>query len=185
MHIIGEFLDNQYPKKDGQWHTREISRAIVYRDDGKFAVHRIKRDDSFGKWTYFETPGGGIDEKESPEEAAIRECQEELGYDIEIIEPIGIIKDQYALIGRNNINYYFLARQKKIKGKHLVSDGDSLIDKTLYLPIDKIIELYENMPNEMIPLLLKRRELSIWKMAKKLYLLKKATLSLDKISKLH
>lgn len=179
MDIIGEFVDDQYLRKVGKWHTREVSRAIVYRKDGKFAVHRIKRDDSFGKCTYFETPGGGIDEKETPDEAVIRECKEELGYEIEIIQPIGIIKDQYALIGRNNINYYFLAKQKRLTGKHYVSEGDSLIDKTLYLPIDEIIELYENLPDKMIPLLLKRRELPIWKEAKKLYLLKKATLSLD------
>lgn len=184
MIIIGEFEDNQYPKKKS-WHTREIARAIVFRDDGRFAVHKIKRDDIFGKHSYFETPGGGVDEGETPAQAAIRECEEELGYKIKIIAPIGIIKDDYSLIGRHNINYYYLAKQEKIVGKHFVSDGDSMIERTLYLPIDKIISLYDNLPDEMIPLLLKNRELPIWKMAKRMYLKKNKSLLLEKSHKFY
>lgn len=184
MDIIGEFVDNQYPKKE-TWHTREIARAVVFNKNGLVAIHRIKRDDAFGKWTYFETPGGGVDEAETPSQAAIRECKEELGFEVKLICPIGVIKDQYALIGRNNVNYYFLAIEEKRCAKRFVSQGDSLIDKTLYLPIDKVISLYENLPNEMIPLLLKNRELPILKMAKKLYIKKKHTLLLDKTSKVY
>lgn len=165
MNIINEFHDDQYPKK-GNWKNREVARAIVMDENGNFAVHKIRRDDAFGKYEYYETPGGGVDEGENPSEAVIRECEEELGYKIEIIQELGIIKDEYALIGRRNINYYFLAKRKEFVGKHFVSEGDNFIAETLYLPIDEIIDLYEKLPDKDIPLLLKRRELLIWLMTR-------------------
>ena len=167
MNIIDIFKDDQYPRK-GKAHSREISRAIVMRPDGLFAIHLIRRNDAFGDWSYFETPGGGVDDGESPEQAVVRECEEELGYQVEIIQELGTIKDEYALIGRTNINHYYLCKTREFVGKHLVSDGDTLIAETLYLPIKEIIQKYEALPNEKIPLLLKRRELPIWKLTKKI-----------------
>lgn len=179
MNIIDEFRDDQYPRK-GEWKERKIARGVVLKEDGLFAIHQIKRNDIFGNYTYFETPGGGIDIQESPEEAFLRECEEELGYQVEILADIGIIKDEYALLSRKNMNYYFLARTTQYVGKHFVSAGDSLIEKTLYLPIDEIISLYENLPNHDIPFLLKRRELPIWIKVKKLISSQKDVLSLAK-----
>ncbi len=167
MHIISEFHDDQYPKK-GNWKLREVSRAIVMDENENFAVHKIKRNDQFGDYEYYETPGGGIDEGENPLSTVERECEEELGYKIEVIEEIGVVKDEYALLGRVNINHYYLAKRGEFVGKHFVSQGDSLIVETLYLPIDEIIELYKNLPDKDIPLLLKRRELPIWLEAKKI-----------------
>ncbi len=167
MKILKVLHDDQYPKAR-EWKERKIARAIVINEDGLFAVHKISRDDMFGNYQYYETPGGGVDEGETPEMAAIRECEEELGYKIEIIDEIGIIKDEYSLLGRKNINYYFLAKEIEKTHKHFVSDGDSLIEETLYLPIGNIISLYESTSDKEIPLLLKRRELPIWLEAKKL-----------------
>lgn len=184
MDIIEEFHDDQYPFQ-GDWKERKIARGVVINEDGLFALHQVKRDDIFGNYTYFETPGGGIDQNETPEEAFLRECKEELGYEVEILSDIGIIKDEYALLSRKNINYYFLAKTKKYAGKHFVSSGDSLIEKILYLPIDEVISLYEKLPNHDIPYLLKRRELPIWKKAKILLTSQKDVLSLAKRPKLY
>ncbi len=179
MRIIKELQDDQYPNK-GCPKERKVARAIVINGEGYFAVHKIFRDDMFGRYTYFETPGGGVDEGESPLEAAIRECEEELGYKVKIIKEIGIIKDEYALLERKNINFYYLATTIDKTQKHFVSYGDSFIENTLYLPLNKIINLYQETPNKEIPLLLKRRELPIWKEAKKIILEEKDTLLLDK-----
>ena len=119
MDIIKEFKDDQYPRK-GDWKERRIARGVVINEDGLFAIHQIKRNDIFGNYTYYETPGGGIDSKESPALAFQRECEEELGYQVEILEEIGIIKDEYALLSRKNINYYFLAKTTKYVGNTLL-----------------------------------------------------------------
>ena len=95
MDIIKEFKDDQYPRK-GDWKERRIARGVVINEDGLFAIHRIKRNDIFGNYTYYETPGGGIDSKESPALAFQRECEEELGYQVEILDEIGIISHTTA-----------------------------------------------------------------------------------------
>ena len=59
MDIIKEFKDDQYPRK-GDWKERRIARGVVINEDGLFAIHQIKRNDIFGNYTYYETPGGEL-----------------------------------------------------------------------------------------------------------------------------
>lgn len=162
---IAEFIDDQY-ERGGTPHTRLIARGIVLDEEGNVAVHLIHRNDIFGNQRYYETPGGGVDEGESIEEGFKRECLEELGYEVEIIGEIGIIEDEYRLIGRKNVNCYFLARRKKDVGIHFASEGDLLIEKTIYVPIDEAIKLYESQEDKGVSLLVKRRELPILMAAK-------------------
>ena len=54
--------------QDDQWqlkyidHNRNIARAIVYDDNGKFYFVRAERNDDFGQATLIETAGGGVEE---------------------------------------------------------------------------------------------------------------------------
>lgn len=52
--------------------------VMIVTADGKVLL--LKRSDS-GQWAF---PGGGIEEGETPEEAALRECEEEIGFRPEI-----------------------------------------------------------------------------------------------------
>jgi 8-oxo-dGTP pyrophosphatase MutT (NUDIX family) len=61
-----------------------VRAGIVLIRDGKVALierHRAGLD-------YFVFPGGGVDEGESPEQAAIREAMEELGVQVAIKQKI-------------------------------------------------------------------------------------------------
>jgi 8-oxo-dGTP pyrophosphatase MutT (NUDIX family) len=165
MKIIASLSDNQYPFT-GIDHTREISRAIVGDGEGHYAVHVLKRDDTFGKSDYYETPGGGIDAGETPEQAVVRECREELGYQVKIIAPLGEVDDFYNLIKRENHNRFFLCeREGAFQGVHFVSQGDLIITKTLWLPIREVLALYEKMPNQGVSALVKQREVPVWEVA--------------------
>jgi 8-oxo-dGTP diphosphatase len=165
MEILATLKDDQYPFT-GVKETREISRAILSDGKGHFAIHHVVRDDMFGNYQYFETPGGGIDNGETPEMACIRECLEETGYRVKIVGELGEVVDYYNLMKRENHNHYYLCeREGDFLGTRFVSAGDAYIKETLWLPIPEIIELYESTIQEKIPLLCSRRELPIWQKA--------------------
>lgn len=56
-------------------------RAIIVRDDSLLTVKRVKSNE-----TYWVFPGGGIENGEDNISAIIRECKEELGVDVEVLE---------------------------------------------------------------------------------------------------
>lgn len=75
--------------------------GIVLIEDGKVALierHRAGLD-------YYVFPGGGVDEGETPEQAAVREAKEELGVDVAVRQKIAEIhfdlsKQIYFLVDR-------------------------------------------------------------------------------------
>ncbi len=72
--------------------------GIILINDGQLALIERHRMDKH----YFSFPGGGVDEGESPLEAAIREAEEELGICIEIKQ-----KSAEVHFG-SNVQHYFL-----------------------------------------------------------------------------
>lgn len=76
--------------------------SLVYKDGKILMVQLYCMEHLF--WSL---PGGGIEEGESPEEAAIRELKEEAGVDGEIIRPLTVL---HTKEGRKE--YTFLVRLK-------------------------------------------------------------------------
>ena len=54
-------------------------RAIIIKDNKVLTIKRTKPEGIF--WVF---PGGGVEERETNEDALIRECKEELGVDVKI-----------------------------------------------------------------------------------------------------
>ena len=165
MKISLTLIDDQYPKC-GTAHKRIIARAILFDEKGNICLHTVSRDDAFGKQTYFETPGGGIEKKETLVEGLLREIKEEVGCKAEILEELGVVKDSYNLISRRNENHYFLAKVISFGQNNLVSSGDFLIKETKFYPPEKAIELMENQEDSGVSILVKRRELPFLKLGK-------------------
>jgi len=159
------YQDDQYPFS-GFDHLRQVARAIVINEEGKVALHHIKRNDMFCDQEYFETPGGGVDEGETPEEALVRECEEELGLIVEPIEELAVVKDAYNLIKRQNENHFFLAKAARKTKKHFESEGDAYIVGTLWITIDEAIKLMEEMDRTLVSGLVRQRELPVLRLAK-------------------
>lgn len=86
--------------------------GIILIEDNKLAL--IERHRA-GKH-YFAFPGGGIDEGESPEQAAIREAEEELGIIVEIKQKVA------EVLFNGNKQYYFLAQ--KLSGEFGSGTGE-------------------------------------------------------------
>ena len=166
MKFYGELSDNEF-EYDGIEHERIVSRGILINDDNKIALLKIEGLDEFGYRDYYETPGGGVENKESLIKAAKREIKEETGYDSKFIKSIGYVIDYYNLIKRKNITYYHIFKAKKYVGSSLEDYEKGLIKNIKFYSIDECIDLYKNHMNSKVGKIVQNRELRIFLDVKK------------------
>ncbi|MEW6285861.1 MAG: NUDIX domain-containing protein [Chloroflexota bacterium] len=107
-----------------------IRAGIVLVEDGKVALierHRAGLD-------YYVFPGGGVDEGETPEQAAVREAKEELGVDVVVKKKVAEIHFELST------QIYFLV--ERIGGEFGTGVGEEFTDadpdnpeEGIYIPI--------------------------------------------------
>lgn len=104
-----------------------IRAGIILIQDHKVALierHRAGLD-------YFVFPGGGVEEGESPEQAAIREAMEELGVEIVLRRKVAEVK-----VGQDSRHIYFLVQQ--IGGEFGAGVGEEYTDSDPHSPEEGI-----------------------------------------------
>jgi 8-oxo-dGTP pyrophosphatase MutT (NUDIX family) len=124
--------------------------GIILIEDNKLAL--IERHRA-GKH-YFAFPGGGVDEGETPEQAAIREAEEELGILVEIKQKVA------EVVFNGNTQYYFLA--EKISGEFGSGTGEEFDEYNpvygtylpLWLPLADILT-HNVLPRELADLVVR------------------------------
>ena len=94
-----------------------IRAGIVLIKENKVAMIERYRAGLY----YFTFPGGGVDEGESPEQAASREALEELGITVAIKQKVAEVQ-----FGPNSRQIYFLA--ERIGGDFGTGKGEEFID---------------------------------------------------------
>ena len=151
--------------QDEEWpfeytdHDRQIARAIVFDDNGYFYFVRAIRDDDFGKATLIETAGGGVETGEDLHAAVVREVQEELGGNVEVLCKIGVVSDYYNLIHRHNINNYYLCKVFSFGDKNLTqAEIEYFHLSTLKLSYDEAILEYKKCSESKLGSLIAQRE---------------------------
>lgn len=84
---------------------------------------------------YYTFPGGGVNESETPEQAAVREAKEELGLEVAIIQKVAEVQ-----LGQKSRQIYFLVEE--VGGKFGSGTGEEFTlsnrdnpQKGTYLPI--------------------------------------------------
>ncbi len=108
-----------------------IRAGIVLIQDNKVALIERYR----AGFHYFIFPGGGVDEGESPEQAAVREAMEELGIEVAIKQKVMEVQ-----LGQRSRQFYFLVEQTG--GEFGTGTGEEFLDtnrdnpqKGIYIPI--------------------------------------------------
>lgn len=93
---------------------RNRSMALVVRDEKILMVQALRR----GK-LFWELPGGGIEAGETPEEAALRELQEECGLTGVICRPLNTLHCK-----NGSVEYVFLVDVSKEQKESVGSDPE-------------------------------------------------------------
>lgn len=122
-------------KEENYVYHRSRSVAIVVRD-GKILMERVFY---FGR-EFYAVPGGGIEDGETPEQAALRELKEECGLDGRIVRPLAV---QYKAEG--NAEYSFEVEvseeQEPITGYDPEETGENPpLREVLWMSLNEISE---------------------------------------------
>ena len=113
----------------------KTARAIIVDEFGLYTLYREKVVNG-ARRKYYAIPGGHKEDGETLEETVIRELNEELGIDIEIVRFLGKMDEG------NSENYYYECR--KIKGEPILGGEELEINSKdnyyefRYLPLDKL-----------------------------------------------
>lgn len=137
--------------------VRIAAYGVIVRD-GELLLSHWNEGGRTG-WTL---PGGGLEDYETAEDAAVREIREETGYDAELVTLLGIdswyIKpeDRWTPNGRafHNLRIIYVAR---IIGGVLTHETAGSSDEARWVPLDEVGELPTvSLVPVAIDLLLKR-----------------------------
>jgi len=132
-----------------------IRAGIVLIEDNKVALIERHR----AGLHYFVFPGGGVDEGESPEQAAIRETMEELGLEVTLKRKVAEVH-----LGRKSRQIYFLVEQ--IGGEFGTGTGEEFTDSDpnhpeegiyipVWMPIDELLQHTNVYPADVAKLVVK------------------------------
>lgn len=117
-------------------YKRSRSVAIVVRD-GKILMERVFY---FGR-EFYTVPGGGIEEGETPEQAALRELKEECGLEGRIIRPLAI-QHKYDGSAEYSFEVEVSEDQEAITGydPEEASSENPPLKEVLWMSLDEISE---------------------------------------------
>src|SRR5262245_3041430 len=133
-----------------------IRAGVVLIEDGKVALierHRAGLD-------YFVFPGGGVDEGETPEQAAIRETLEELGVEVAIKQKVA------EIYFPQSTQVYFLV--ERVSGEFGTGVGEEFTDSDpndptegmyipIWMPIDELSAHTKIFPSDLASLVVKSK----------------------------
>ena len=100
------------------YRLREAARAIVFDEDKKIALLHVKKEH------YYKLPGGGMEDGEDKMKALERECQEEIGCNVEVVSEVGSIVEYRKIFTLKQTSYCYLAKVKGKKGTPDFTDDE-------------------------------------------------------------
>jgi ADP-ribose pyrophosphatase YjhB (NUDIX family) len=69
------------------WREPKVATAVVVQAEGGIVLGRRAIEPAYGEWCL---PGGFVNDDESPLDAAMRECREEIGAQVDVTGLLGV-----------------------------------------------------------------------------------------------
>jgi ADP-ribose pyrophosphatase YjhB (NUDIX family) len=123
--------------------SRPTVKGIVMDDEGMIALLSVR--------DHFLFPGGGVEQGESLDQALMRECKEEIGCDIMIIDYIGVFDQYRAQTAKKYEIHFFIACTIGEKGNPTTSNITELEAVTLWETKESVLALLEGQMDEDLP----------------------------------
>ena len=129
---------------------RSCVRVLVVNNNKVLLATKTARDSGI---TYFEFPGGGIEEGETVQEAAVKECLEEVGVMVNNVRDLGVeqtyeinyIKPERAKLYRGAHDTYVIADFHRKDGSKFDLEDDGM--KWQWKTIDEAIRCFKTGPD--------------------------------------
>ena len=155
--IIKDFV---YPKNNLENKKRKTVRALLIKDNQIGLLH-IKGDEpDFGIRNHLETPGGGIDEFESPIDALRREILEETGYTIKDIVYVTTVAVEYNPLNRIDVSKIYACHIDEDTHKTSLLDYEKeIFDSFDFYDIDTLEETFKEIHDDKVSKLIYLRDL--------------------------
>jgi 8-oxo-dGTP diphosphatase len=99
-----DLFPNTSEPSDIIWKDRPTGKVVLFNDQNLIALIGNKVND------FFLLPGGGIEGSETILDGVKRECQEETGCEIEIIQELGVTEDFRTRDRKHCISYGYTAK---------------------------------------------------------------------------
>lgn len=149
-----------YPKNQLENKKRKTVRALLIKDN-KIGLLHIKGDDlAFGKRNHLETPGGGIDDSESPIEALKREILEETGFTIKNIQYVTTVAVEYNPLNRIDVSKIYACVIDEDTHKTALLDYEKeIFDGFSFYSLDTIEETFQEIHDDNVSKLIYQRDL--------------------------
>ncbi|MES2225073.1 MAG: NUDIX domain-containing protein [Patescibacteria group bacterium] len=137
MALLHEFNEENVSEAEAAtYKVRKAVRAIVFDADNNVGIINLTT------YKYYDLPGGGIEEGETPEEACIRECKEEIGCTVEIVTELGSTREYRQQLGRINESICFIAKVAGEKGLPALTETEIANGtETVWVPLEEAIRL--------------------------------------------
>lgn len=131
---------NVSPEEAATYKVRIAVRAIVVDSENNIALLQVTRDN------YYKLPGGGVEMGEDMYMALARECKEEIGCRIEVIEEIGQITEYWKEDGEKQISHCFLAKLVGDKGIPELTESEMERGfETVWISYEKAVSILNNI----------------------------------------
>lgn len=144
MNILATYNQENVSDDDAtQLGHRRAVRGIVYDKDGNVAMIHAKNEG------YYTLPGGGVELEETFEQGIIRECEEEIGCDVQIVKYIGTTfeyrKDEGFISESSGyiLNVVGAKGSPKFIGDETDAEKNSVVE---WITIDDAIKAMESIP---------------------------------------